>query len=198
MNSVIDDEGHTALHWAAAMGRLKVVELLLQLGADVQRVNDQGQTSLMRAIMFTNNYDLRSFNTLVELLEKSLLTMDRFSQTVFHHIASTTSSRSKLAAGRYYFEVLLNKLMESHPFDQIGRMLDAQDYEGDTALTTCARNRARRCVRVLRRAGADLHIPNNHGRTAQDYLHEYERQRQHHHLITRFKLVQFDLSMILI
>lgn len=60
-NMSIDDDEHTALHWACAMGRVRVVKLLLSAGADVFRVNLNGQTALMRAAMFSNNYDLRKF-----------------------------------------------------------------------------------------------------------------------------------------
>ncbi|KAG1466389.1 hypothetical protein G6F46_001884 [Rhizopus delemar] len=48
INVIIDDEGHTSLHWAAAMGRLKLVNILIDLGADIYRVNYKGQTALMR------------------------------------------------------------------------------------------------------------------------------------------------------
>ncbi|KAI8095787.1 hypothetical protein BDF21DRAFT_435867 [Thamnidium elegans] len=37
VNVIIDDEGHTSLHWAAAMGRLKLVNILIELGADIYR-----------------------------------------------------------------------------------------------------------------------------------------------------------------
>ncbi|EIE87126.1 hypothetical protein RO3G_11837 [Rhizopus delemar RA 99-880] len=37
VNVIIDDEGHTSLHWAAAMGRLKLVKVLVDLGADIYR-----------------------------------------------------------------------------------------------------------------------------------------------------------------
>jgi len=55
VNVIIDDEGHTSLHWAAAMGRLKLVSILIDLGADIYRVNYKGQTALMRSVLFTNN-----------------------------------------------------------------------------------------------------------------------------------------------
>ncbi|EEB88549.1 hypothetical protein MPER_13556, partial [Moniliophthora perniciosa FA553] len=56
-NMAIDDDGHTALHWACAMGRIRIVKLLLTAGADIYKVNKSGQTPLMRSVMFANNYD---------------------------------------------------------------------------------------------------------------------------------------------
>ena len=41
-NMAIDDDGHTALHWACAMGRIRIVKFLLSAGADIFRVNTLG------------------------------------------------------------------------------------------------------------------------------------------------------------
>ncbi|EMR10583.1 hypothetical protein PNEG_01288 [Pneumocystis murina B123] len=177
-NSIIDEEGHTALHWACAMGHLRVVETLLDAGANISTVNLQGQTALMRSVLFTNNYDLKSFPQLMHILQPTIHLSDKFSQTVFHHIASTTTSRSKLLAAKYYAETILNRLSEIQPANEIAQLLDAKDSEGDTALTIFARNGARKCIRVLTNFHASLHIPNNQGRTAEEYIIEYERQRQ--------------------
>ncbi|KAG5436893.1 hypothetical protein PCANB_001646 [Pneumocystis canis] len=177
-NAIIDEEGHTALHWACAMGHLRVVEALLDANADISVVNLQGQTVLMRSVLFTNNYDLKSFPQLIQILHPTIHLSDKFSQTVFHHIASTTTSRSKLSAAKYYSETILNQLSETRPADEIAQLLDARDSEGDTALTIFARNGARKCIRVLTNFHANLHIPNNQGRTAEEYIIEYERQRQ--------------------
>lgn len=177
-NAIIDEEGHTALHWACAMGHLRVVEALLDAGADISAVNLQGQTALMRSVLFTNNYDLKSFPQLLQILHPTIHLSDKFLQTVFHHIATTTTSRSKLSAAKYYSETILNQLSETQPANEIAQLLDARDSEGDTALTIFARNGARKNVRVLATFHANLHIPNNQGRTAEEYIIEYERQRQ--------------------
>lgn len=177
-NAIIDEEGHTALHWACAMGHLQVVQKLLDAGADISAVNLQRQTPLMRSVLFTNNYDLKSFPQLMHILQPTIYLSDKFSQTVFHHIASTTTSRSKLSAAKYYAETILNQLSEIQPASEIAQLLDAKDSEGDTALTIFARNGARKCVRVLTNFHANLHISNNQGRTAEEYIIEYERQRQ--------------------
>jgi transcription factor MBP1 len=113
VNEVIDTEGHTAIHWASAMGDLKVIELLCKADANIYATNKRGETPLMRAVLFTNNYDRRSFPRLVETLRSTIFLGDKFISTVFHHIAATTSSRNKLLAARYYNEVLLQKLSGS-------------------------------------------------------------------------------------
>ncbi|KAH9039273.1 hypothetical protein EDB85DRAFT_2272723 [Lactarius pseudohatsudake] len=54
----IDDEGHTALHWACAMTRIRIVKFLLSAGTDVFKVNKSGQTALSRPLRnFAAQYD---------------------------------------------------------------------------------------------------------------------------------------------
>ncbi|KAG0131629.1 hypothetical protein HOY82DRAFT_645894 [Tuber indicum] len=178
VNEVIDDEGHTAFHWAASMGDLRVIELLYQAQANIFMVNKRGETPLMRAVLFTNNYDRKSFPRLVETLRDTIFHVDSYNSTVFHHIAATTSSRNKLLAARYYFDVLLQKLGEKHSMPDIAIVLDLRDSLGDTALTIAARNGAKKCVRSLLAHNANPNIPNNEGQTADQYIVAVERQRR--------------------
>ena len=132
-NMSIDEDEHTALHWACAMGRVRVVKLLLTAGADMFRVNSNGQTALMRAAMFSNNYDLRKFPELFELLHRSILNIDRNDRTVFHHVVDLALSRGKPHASRYYLETMTRRLAEYG--EQLADILNFQDDEGETALT---------------------------------------------------------------
>ncbi|WFD48510.1 Transcription factor mbp1 (MBF subunit p120) [Malassezia furfur] len=174
-NMSIDEDEHTALHWACAMGRIRVVKLLLSAGADVFRVNSNGQTALMRAAMFSNNYDLRKFPELFELLHRSILNIDRNDRTVFHHVVDLALSRGKPHASRYYLETMIHRLAEYG--DQLADILNFQDDEGETALTMAARARSKRLVKLLLEHGADPKIRNREGRNAEDYIVEDERFR---------------------
>jgi len=178
VNEVIDNEGHTAIHWAAAMGDLKVIEHLCKADANIYAINKRGETPLMRAVMFTNNYDRRSFPRLVETLRETIFLIDKYGSTVFHHIAATTSSRNKLLAARYYNEVLLQKLSEAHTIDNIAHFLDMQDTNGDTALTISARNVAKKCVRTLLGYNASPDILNRAGETADHLIITAEEMRK--------------------
>ncbi|KAL7271494.1 Transcription factor mbp1 (MBF subunit p120) [Rhizina undulata] len=178
VNEIIDDEGHTAFHWAAAMGDLRVIELLYNAKANIYMTNKRGETPLMRAVLFTNNYDRKSFPRLVETLRDTIFEVDNYNSTVFHHIAATTSSRNKLLAARYYNEVLLQKLAETHSMSETANILDLKDSLGDTALTIAARNGAKKCVRTLLGYNASPDIPNNDGQTADQYIVAVERQRR--------------------
>jgi ankyrin repeat protein len=174
-NMSIDDDEHTALHWACAMGRIRVVKLLLTSGADVFRCNLNGQTALMRAAMFSNNYDLRKFPELFELLHRSILNIDRNDRTVFHHVVDLALSRGKPHAARYYLETMINRLQEYG--SQLADILNFQDDEGETPLTMAARARSKRLTRLLLEHGADPKIRNKEGKNAEEYILEDERFR---------------------
>lgn len=171
----IDDDEHTALHWACAMGRIRVVKLLLSAGADIFRVNTNQQTALMRATMFSNNYDLRKFPELFELLHRSILNIDKNDRTVFHHVVDLALSRGKPHAARYYMETMINRLADYG--DQLADILNFQDDEGETPLSMAARARSKRLVRLLLEHGADPKIRNKEGKNAEDYIIEDERFR---------------------
>lgn len=175
-NVVIDDDGHTALHWACAMGRIRIVKLLLTAGADIFRANSMGQTALMRSVMFTNNYDLRKFPELFELLHRSTINIDRGDRTVFHYIVDIALQKGKTAASRYYIENVLGRLRD-YP-KEVADILNFQDEEGETALTLAARARSKRLVKILLDNGADPKIANRDGKTAEDYILEDERFRE--------------------
>ncbi|KAI0366393.1 apses-domain-containing protein [Pilatotrama ljubarskyi] len=174
-NMAIDDDGHTALHWAAAMGRIRIVKLLLTAGADIYKVNKAGQTALMRSVMFANNYDVRKFPELYELLHKSTLNIDNSNRTVFHHIVDVAMSKGKTHAARYYMETVLQRLSDFP--QELADIINFQDEDGETALTMAARCRSKRLVKLLLDHGADPKIANKDGKNAEDYILEDERFR---------------------
>lgn len=145
----IDDSGNTALHWAAAMGDLEIVRDLLRRGADVQAVSIHDETPLVRAVLFTNNYEKRTMPALANLLQENITFSDWFGATVFHHIAETTRSKGKWKSARYYCEVLLQKLRDSFPPSELERLLCCQDANGDTPALVAARNGNFRLVSLL-------------------------------------------------
>ncbi|KAK3825882.1 MAG: apses-domain-containing protein [Benniella sp.] len=171
---IIDEEGHTPLHWAVAMARTKIVRLLVQHGADIYRVNNQGQTALMRSVLFTNNFDMKTFATLLEVLQKTIFTIDRNDQTVFHHVAVTAGMRGKVHASRYYMECLLDKLTP-HP-QELASIINVQDTQGDTALIIAARAGNKKVVKLLLDARADPKIRNRAGLNADEILRDADMQ----------------------
>jgi len=188
-NMAIDDDGHTALHWASAMGRLRIVKFLLTAGADIFKVNKAGQTALMRSVMFANNYDVRKFPELYELLHRSTLNIDNYNRTVFHHIVDVAMSKGKTHAARYYMETVLNRLAD-YP-KELADVINFQDEDGETALTMAARCRSKRLVKLLIDHGADPKVRNRDGKSTEDYILEDERFRSSPGPISRLSAMSF-------
>ncbi|KAF2220438.1 hypothetical protein BDZ85DRAFT_266598 [Elsinoe ampelina] len=174
----IDDKGHTALHWAAAMGDLNVVKTLIERGASIDCLSKGGETPLMRAVNFTNSYDKQSMERLAGWLIRTVAYTEWFGSTVFHIIAASTSSKSKYACARYYIDTILNRMSEVFSPLEIERILNIQDRSGDTAITIAARNGARKCVRSLIGRNAAVDIPNNEGETADELIVQLNHRRR--------------------
>ena len=157
------------------MGRIRIVKFLLSAGADIFKVNKSGQTALMRSVMFANNYDVRKFPELYELLHRSTLNIDNYNRTVFHHIVDVAMSKGKTHAARYYMETVLNRLSD-YP-RELADIINFQDEDGESALTMAARCRSKRLVKILIDHGADPKVTNRDGKSTEDYILEDERFR---------------------
>jgi len=183
IDRAIDDKGHTALHWAAAMGDVPVVRSLIARNARVDAVSNSSETPLMRAVLFTNNYDKDSMPKMIRLLQSTVHQTDWFQSTVFHHIAKTTENRTKYHCARYYLDSIINVLAETWVPEDITKLLDLRDTNGDTAVMIAARNGARKCVRSLLGRNVNVDIPNKLGETADDLIRDLNSRRRsrHHH-----------------
>ncbi|KAF2201658.1 apses-domain-containing protein [Delitschia confertaspora ATCC 74209] len=176
----IDEKGHSAMHWAAAMGDVEVVKELNRRGARLDCLSNNLETPLMRAVMFTNNYDKQTMPSMVKIFQSTVVRTDWFGSTVFHHIAATTSSTNKFVCARYYLDCIINKLSETWIPDEVTRILNVQDQNGDTAIMIAARNGARKCVRSLLGRNVAVDIPNKKGETADDLIRELNQRRRMH------------------
>lgn len=180
LDRAIDDKGHSAMHWAAAMGDLEVVKELIRRGARIDCVSNNLETPLMRAVMFTNNHDKGTMQSMIKIFQQTVVRSDWFGSTVFHHIAATTSSSNKYSCARYYLDCIINKLSETWIPDEVTRLLNAQDQNGDTAIMIAARHGARKCVRSLLGRNVSVDIPNKKGETADDLIRELNQRRRMH------------------
>jgi hypothetical protein len=177
LDKPIDDKGNTALHWAAAMGDLDIVKQLIGGGARTDSVSNNLETPLMRAVLFTNNFDKYSMPKLARILAPSVRKTDWFGSTVFHHIAATTSSKNRYPCARYYFDSIINVLLETWIPSEVTELLNKRDKNGDTALHICANNGSRKCVRTLLGRSVALDIPNSQGVTADDLIRQLNERR---------------------
>jgi transcription factor MBP1 len=176
----IDEKGHAAMHWAAAMGDVGVVKELIHRGARIDGLSNNLETPLMRAVMFTNNFDKETMPSMVKIFQSTVIRTDWFGSTVFHHIAATTSSSNKYVCARWYLDCIINKLSETWIAEEVTRLLNVQDQNGDTAIMIAARNGARKCVRSLLGRNVTVDIPNKKGETADDLIRELNQRRRMH------------------
>ena len=174
----IDDKGHTALHWAAAMGDIDLVKDLLRRSAGLAVQSKNGETPLMRAVIFTNCFDRQNMDKVAALLIRTVNMQEWSGSTVFHHIANSTHRKSKYQCARYYMDCLLNKMLEILPHQEVERILNKTDQAGDTAVTIAARHGARKCVRSLIGRNAAVDIPNHAGETADQLIVQLNHRRQ--------------------
>ncbi|RIA89304.1 hypothetical protein C1645_694492 [Glomus cerebriforme] len=195
-NIVIDQQGHTALHWSAAMANLEMTHLLSKDGSDLDRGNIHGETALMRSVMFPYNYDNRCFNEMVQILHTTIPNLDINDQTVLHHVAIFASSKGRIGPSKYYMEILLSNLA-LHPNEEYRKaIINKQNHEGDTALNISARYANKKLVRLLMDAGADPQIRNAIGKNAEDYILELDHEAksrvvsEHHHHQVQLQNVQ--------
>ena len=170
----VDGQKHTALHWAAAMGDIEIVRTLLDRGADMFARNERGDTPLIRAVLFTNNHEKKTFSKILQLLQATTEEPDYLDSTILHHIAMLTTSRQKRKCARYYLHVLLTKASEYMVPINFQRFLNRQDSNGDTAFHIVVRHEAAKCALVLQGQAAASDIPNHNNETVNHML-----QRSH-------------------
>lgn len=103
----IDDNGQTALHLAATLGKVSLVQELIEKGANRFRGDNDGQTALIRVVHATNCFELACFDKLLDLLYPSIRLLDNRGRSILHHIALTCGLKGRYDASKYYLETLL-------------------------------------------------------------------------------------------
>ncbi|BFZ59421.1 transcriptional regulator swi6 [Saitoella coloradoensis] len=166
----IDELGHTALHWASALARMPIVQGLIGRGANPCRVNDAGETALIRAVLVTNNLDQATFPALLNVLQSSIGLSDKQGRNVLHHVALTAGIKGRSAASRYYLECIMEWIVRQGQITKfVKEVVSARDKNGDTPLNIAARIGNKGLVQQLLDVGADPNIANRAGLRAADF-----------------------------
>ncbi|KAF8439228.1 hypothetical protein BGX38DRAFT_1251125 [Terfezia claveryi] len=171
----MDSNGSAAIHWAASLAKVSLLKTLIERGASIFRVNDSGETALVRGCFVTNNYTQNSFPALLEFLYPTIPLADKAGRTILHHIAIKSGMKGRSADSRYYLECLLEFVVKhgaSRGHSQsnemglakfISEVVNSQDEHGDTALNIAARIGNKLIIQQLLDIGADSKIPNRAG-----------------------------------
>ncbi|KAK7061014.1 transcriptional regulator swi6 [Paramarasmius palmivorus] len=169
VDTILDDQGHTALHLASSLSRQATVRALLAEGADVHRGNHLGETPLIRTILATHAYSAQSISDLLQAgLAKAILTVDTSRKSVF-----LAGVKGRAAAARYYLDQVFLWIAQKMDAD-FACIVDLQDEHGDTALNIAARVGNRSMVRVLLDVGANRTLMNKLGLRPGDFGVESE------------------------
>lgn len=140
-----DNEGRTALHWAAENGHSRVLQILLNLpGINVNIKDDAGETPLM--LTQQHNYT-SSFNLLMNH-GADINATDNEGRTLLMLSAANRNIK--------FTNLAIKNLAD----------LNVQDQYGNTALILSVSFNYFKTTEILINAGADLNIQNNHGDTA--------------------------------
>ncbi|KAJ7708672.1 transcription factor [Mycena rosella] len=173
IDTILDDQGHTALHLAASLAHLRTVPSLIVNGADIHRGNHLGETPLIRACLATHSSDTQTFDTLLSTLGSSIRTLDTSRKSVLHHIASLAGVKGRASTARYYLDKIFYYIAQNQGGD-FRTLVDLQDEHGDTALNIAARVGNRSMVRTLLDVGANRMLPNKLGLRPGDFGVETE------------------------
>lgn len=190
----IDGSSNTALHWAATLARVPLVQQLVAKGFDIFRTNSGGETALIAACQARNNLDHGTFPELLESLGPSIEVRDGRGRTLLHHIAVSSAMKGRSGVGKYYLESLLEFVVrkgstpssQAQSFDAftydgqrrrntiglarfMAEIVNAQDKSGDTALNLAARTSTKTIIQQLLEVGADPKIANNGGLAPVDF-----------------------------
>lgn len=170
VDAILDEQGHTALHFAASLSRLKLVQALIENEADVCRGNNAGETPLMRCVLSIASFRTQTFPELLSCLASSISTLDLSSRSVLHHIALVAGVKQRASAAQYYMECILEYIARNQRDDGATRKLvDSRDVHGDTALNLAARIGNQSLVRNLLDVGAGTDLGNNLGLRPTDF-----------------------------
>ncbi|KAJ7224299.1 transcription factor [Mycena pura] len=173
VDTILDDQGHTALHIAASLAHLRTVASLIVSGADIHRGNHLGETPLVRACLATHSFDTQTFDTLITTLGSSVRTLDTSRKSVLHHVTSLAGVKGRGAIARYYLDKIFYFIAQNQGGD-FRTLVDLQDEHGDTALNVSARVGNRSMVRTLLDVGANRMLPNKLGLRPGDFGVETE------------------------
>lgn len=141
INFIIDNQNHTALHWAASMGNSPLVEILLfKLSANPLVTNIMGFNCITKSIFYHNCYNLKTFNQILNMLKICLITADNNGRLPLHYLVELTVNKFKdQKIINFYMDSILT-FLGNQGKELLFKCLNFSDISGNTVLHLAALN----------------------------------------------------------
>jgi ankyrin repeat protein len=182
VDSRLPGDGSTALHLAALHGRLKLIDLLIEHGAEINAVNSNGTDILCGAVRANANYfDFAAAQPMSYSDEAQL--QAEVVQRVLAHGADVTAVGNE-GATALHIAALEANLPALEVLIAAGAPINHADKDGFSALHFAAGTGAFELVNALLKAGADPNLRGSYGRQPLDML-AYNAERLEHEAVEK-------------
>lgn len=173
LNQPIDDQGHTALHWATAMANVPLVKLLLGLGSHPLSLNNQGFNSITKSVFYNNCYKTGVFLPLLEILKNCLVSPDANGRLPIHYLVELSVNKSKdpEIINSYLFEII--NFLGNNDNELLKTCLNYPDIIGNTPLHLSALNLNIPLCNKLCSVGASTELTNIDNETPLSILNKH-------------------------
>ncbi|KAK6463729.1 transcription factor [Scheffersomyces coipomensis] len=196
----LDQNGQTALHFAASLASSNLISSFIELGLNSPiRGNIRGESPLISAIQVTNSMEKGNFSELLtNWLFPNLELFDNKKWSFLHHLAF--QSQKKFDSSKFYLIKIIEYIITKDKLfhELISNIINTQDQEnGDTCLHLAVESESSWFIKIFLELGADITIANKRGIKPSDLdivKHAAEDQEETNDHI--FELIQTSVEFL--